>query len=445
MIKSVKKFVAAGKYSAAQKTFTVTAKTGAFTDQSEKYSANKTLIFKETGFVCPDNLTAKRTYFAGGKTFVYCSDGAVYECVKVATGGSEVCSMVKACEKMFEKEPLVIPVSDGGEGKTIITGEEGAVIIGVNADTGERVCEVADVPCGSDFAICAGRLFIANGRRLYFSESYDCTDFSTGVSGEGEILADGECGNITALAAVGEELFILCKRRVLVLSPKGDIAEWTLKKAATQSFSAVKNFAAGCGRSVVFFSDKRLFKYNANGLKVAKSRLNDRYSSSEGRAGSFEGALVAPIFYGGKYQTYIYDSETEEEFTLPLYTAFSLRGGFAADAEGKKIYRLAAGITTDGDGGSEGGAGGYAEAIYQLGTNYDFGTLNVKRLLKVTIKTRGAGTVRIRGDSATKNYDLKNGYNEFRMGIVSRRFRIDFNSTEEGFTPQAITFTYEEL
>ncbi len=445
MKKSVYKFGAAADFSVVQKTFTVTAKTGAFTDQSAKTAANKTFTYKETGFVCPDNLKIKRTYFAGGKLFVYCSDGAVYECVKEGSGVFTTYNFVKALETAFAAEPLVIPITDSGEGKTLIVGKEGATVLGVNAETGEKTSEAADVPYGSFFAICAGRLFIADGRELFFSESYDCTNFSTGVSGEGEIIADGECGDIIALSAVGEELYILCKRRILVLSPKGDIAEWTLKKAATQGFSAEAGFAAGCGKHLVFISGKRLYKYDSSGLKVAKSKLNDRYSDLKETAGSADGAFLIPLFYGSGEKTYVYDPETEEEFLLPKYYGLSRTGGYCTDYDGKKIYKLTSGLTNDGGGGVAGGAGGFDEPACQLGTNYDFGSYANKNLIKVVVKTRGAGTVSIRGDSATKSFDLASGYTELNVGIVSRRFRLDFGATSENFEPQAIRFTYVEL
>ncbi len=443
MKKSIYEFGAAKDLFSALKTYSVDAEKKAFTDQSAGDAANKTLLFRNTGLTLRNNVKIKRTYFAGGSVFVYCSDKAVYGCGDLSSASAA--TPVKVSDKVFSEEPLVIPITESGAGATIITGKEGAVIVKRDSSDGAFTSEAVDVPNGTCFAVCAGRLFIANGRDLFFSESYDCTNFSTGVESEGKIIADGDCGEIIALHAVCDELYVLAKRRILVLSPKGDIAEWSLKRASAQGFSAHAGFAAGCGKYLVFLSDNRLYKYDASGLKVAKSKLNDRFVYLSERAGSFNGAFVLPLFYGEDDRTYVYDPETDEEFLLPKFYAVSRTGGLATDSTRKTIYNLTAGITTDGEGGSQSEIGGSPSAIDRLGTNYDFGSLARKNLVKIAVKASGAGTIKISGDSATKSFSLASGYNDIAVGVVSRKYRLSFSADDSDFEPLSITFTYAEL
>lgn len=455
MKKSVYDFSAAKKISLKEYTVTAESDDRAFTDQSAKNSANKTLYYSETGFVCPNDITIKRTYFAGGRVFAYCSDNLVYECVSgevSGTGGNSGDSgagagnsFIKAVSATFLKEPLIIPVTDCGEEKIIVSGEEGAYLLYFDKETGERKSVSADIPYGTDFAICDGRLFIANGKNLYFSEEYDCLNFSVGTENEGIIKTDGSDGGIVALQTAGDELYILCKRRILVLTPKGDIAEWTLKKENTRSFSVDDGYGAGCGSNLVFRAEKRFYVYNGKTLKVAKSKLNDRFAIYYDKAVSALGALVCRAFIDDGEKIYVYDPETEEEFILPRYCGVSKTGGYATDAQGKKIYKLTSGLTSDGYGGAPASAGGSPSAVNRLGGNYDFGNCKRKTLVKVAIKAKGAGTVKIRGDSAVKSYDVANGYTEINVGITSRRLRLEFSSSKAAaFEPQKITFVYFE-
>lgn len=446
MKKRVYDFSAAKKISMKEITVTVDASARAFTDQSVKNAANKTCRYNETGFVCPSGVKVTRTYFAGGRVFAYCSDLCVYECLtEEKEGSSEVKrSFLKATDATFAKEPLVMPITDCGEEKIIISGEEGARLLYVSAETGARENTAANIPFGTDFAICDGRLFIASGKKIYFSEEYDCLNFSTGTENEGIIMTDGSDGDIVALQTVGEELYILCRRRILVLSPKGDIAEWTLKKQNTQSFSVYEGFGAGCGKNLVFISEGRLYVYDGKTLKAAKSKLSDRFAIYYDEAVSALGAFACRAFAENNDGVYLYDPETEEEFLLPKYYGLSRTGGYATDKEGKKIYKLTAGITSDGSGGAPASIGGTPSAANRLGGNYDFGTCGRKTIVKIEVKTLGDGVIKVRGDSAIKSFDLKNGYNSLNVGVSARRFRLDFTSAQENFEPQKITFVYFE-
>ena len=392
--------------------------------EAEKTSAVRTLGFSDDGAGVPV-AEVKKVYFAGGGIYVYCGDGKVYGAVKNNSGAY---AFAAAGSRVYSAAPQVIAVRRNGKKKVLLLGADGAEISG---ESGQ-----ASVPYGKVCATAGGRLFIANGREIRFSEAFDCLEFSTGISGAaGVIEVGGDEGGVVCMGGTGDELVILCRRKALALTAAGEVSDWNLKRVATDGFSVEENTAAWCGGSAVFRSGKRLYAYRKSVLKAVKSATNDKEIALLGSACAFGSVYLLPAEENGKRFVYAYDTATGEEFFLPYLPLLSDKGGVAYDSENKRFMRV-------GFGTAEVAAGDAAGLEFSPSGTEDFGTPGNKLLLRAVIRAAGAGKVKISGASDAKIFLLAAGLNLVQAGITSREFKIEYSGFSAGKGVLSAEFTY---
>ena len=388
--------------------------------EAEKKSVIRTLSFAEEGKFEPDS-AAEKIYFAGGDYYVYCEDKKVYKAVKNDSSGTYEFT---AGSKVYSEAPHVIAVKKNGKKKILVFGKDGAEIFGESA--------AVSVPYGKVCAVAGGRLFVASGREIKFSEAFDCVNFSTGTSGAaGVIGVGGDEGEVVCMGAIGDELVILCKRKALVLTATGDISEWKLKRVATEGFSVEEGSAAWCNGKAVFRSGKKLYVFYKSALTAAKSVIDDKNIAFAGSACAFLSVYLLPAESGNEKYIYAYDSATGEEFSLPYYPLLSEKGGAAYDGDNGKVLGLEfdTKVVTAGEGFSPDGT-------------EDFGTADNKLLVRIVLKTTGIGKVKVSGDSDSKIYLLSSGMNVVNVGITSREFKIEYSGFSAGKGAVFAEFVY---
>lgn len=415
---SEKKFVA--DYAEREKTYeSERAKT-------EKISRVRTLSFISSGSCVPPT-TAKKVYFVGGDIYFYCENGKVYKAVKNSDTGAYV--LTAAGAKSYSSAPNVIAIKKNGEKKILVFGKDGAEIIGESASL--------SVSYGKNFAVVCGRLFVAQGKEIKFSEEFDCVNFSTGINGAaGVIRVGGEDGEILCTGASGDELVILCKRSIFVLSAAGEPSGWRLKKVDTCGFSAEENSAAWCGGKMIFRSGKRTYVYYKSALKEIGGAIDDKSPVPLGGACAFGSVYLLPLKEDEKKFVYAYDSATGEEFFPEYIPLISDKGGAGFDEEKGEISFLAFGTAVV-TGETSAGNGAFSPDGAE-----DFGSSDEKLLLRAVVTTNGIGKIKISGDSDGKTYPLVSGLNLLKIGITSRKFTIGYSGFSAGKGVVRAEFTY---
>ena len=170
--------------------------------------------------------TPVKVYRVNGSVYVYCDDNGV---IKLTTRGFQSTGFTS------EVPPLIISVIKNGARKVLFIGTNSAEIDG----------QSVDVPFGESFAYLGDRLFIASGRKIYYSAEFDWTNFSVGLDFGGFIETDVQSGNIVCLAVHSGKLAVLCEHALYELSPFGESFGWTLSRVTDKRFNAAHGAACG--------------------------------------------------------------------------------------------------------------------------------------------------------------------------------------------------------
>ncbi|MBQ7368420.1 MAG: hypothetical protein IJW60_01760 [Clostridia bacterium] len=188
-----------------------------------------------------------------------------------------------------------------------------------------RVLESACAPVACAFA---GRIFTASADELVYSAPFATGEFTESLDGGGRVVLPAQTGEIVALTATAQALFVFCRFGIWKLTAAGSAREFRLERVAYSGKEIYKNSACACaapsGEKVYFFSEDGLWRLDKSGVKRIVCHLQEEVKRS-GQV--FEHACFGGrVFYAYKARDngiygLVIDGETDE-----WYHSFTIEG-----------------------------------------------------------------------------------------------------------------------
>ena len=365
-------------------------------------------VFTRTSLSMSGRTPLKR-YEANGDTYLYLSDKSL-----VKVNGNTVTD----ANFTSDVAPLVLPVIVGGANTTLFIND-------LTAKAGAET--ITGVPYGTSCAFCAGRLFIASGKEIKYSEEFDFTDFSVGLSFGGFLKTDAADGDVVFLAEDKGKLIALCEHAAYIISPYGEEYEFTMEKISSFALNVVKNSAFKAGNRICFISGDDFCLLTGGKIKRAGEKLATVAVSSYGGAGGKDGFYVIPLSVGTKRYVYVYDTVKDAE-TLDLAIGYTVCGVCAVKTGDDKLYDLS--VSTD-----------EVTATEPYSAEYDFGSCAKKSVCRVEVHASGSAEMLVRGDGFFRAA-VTERCNEFSCFVHGRKFTIEFLNASADFKIDRLTVHY---
>ena len=372
-----------------------------FTDES-----TETLFpcFKNTG-ISAAGITPVKFYRAGGDVYAYCSDKTLKKAVNGAFVSTGFTSNVV---------PLVVSV--------LYNGTDAPLFIGETAQVGGQT---VSVPYGADCAVLGGRLFIADGNTVKFSEEFDFTDFTVGLTMGGFIKVGEDSGNVLHFSADDGKLYVICEKAIYTLTPYGEGYDFAMEKVSAFALDVAANSVCTVGNRTCFISGNAFCVLC--GGKVKKTGKQDFSGFTVQSAGACDGIYILSLLSGGTEYVYVYDTVSGKE-VLTRADGFSVCCGYAVKSADNNLYAL--GVKT------------LAETTTaEYAGEYDFGSCRKKAVSRVEAHIRGSATVVLRGDGVFRA-TLSEKCNSVSCFLHGRSFNIGFENASENFKAYNIAVHY---
>ena len=352
-------------------------------------------------------ITPVKFYNACGDVYAYCAD----KTLKKFVNGSPINTGFTS-----DVVPLVSPIIYNGESVPIFIGD-------VAASAGGET--ISGVPYGNDCAFFAGRLFIADGKSVKFSEEFDFTDFTVGLPFGGFINVDKDSGNVLRFAPDGGKLYVICEKAVCVLTPYGNQYDFTLEKLSTFAINVAENSVFSVGNRTCFISGNALCVLC--GGKVKKAGSEDLSGYTVKTVGGADGIYVLSLLSDGKNYVYAYDTVSGKD-VLMTADGFTVYGGYAVKTEDDYVYRVGVKTATE-------------TVMTEYSGEYDFGTCRKKAVSRVEAHIRGNATITVKGDGFFRAA-ISEKCNSVSCFLHGRNFQIGFENASEDFKAYNIAVHY---
>lgn len=314
--------------------------------------------------------------------------------------------------------PLVLPVIINGEKNVIFISDQTAMI-GNQTITG--------VPYGIAGTFCAGRLFIADGNKLKYSEDFNFVNFSVGLSFGGFVEIEQNAGDILYLANNGDDLYIIAEHAIYSFSPYGKPYEFKMEKVPTMELSIVKNSVFGEGNNILFLNKTDLCMFSGGKLKYINNTFLSLGNFTVSIAGGSNGLYVVPFYeqVGNVRVKYIYaydflqKKEVIDKVSTDILNAFTVAGEYASKMTDDVYYKLCIETETE-----------TVPAVYD--GEYDFGTCAKKALCRIEAHITGSATVTVTGDG-TFTATINEKCNNVPCFVHGKSFNIAFSNASSDF------------
>lgn len=347
-------------------------------------------------------------YSANGENFVYCTDEVLYKTENGALTSTGFSST---------GAPLVVPIISGGESATLFVGSGGAKI-------GETT--VSGIPFGKSCAFAGGRLFVADGNKIKYSEEFDFTDFTVGLGFGGFVQTESEDGEVLFLAEDGGRIYAVCKHAVYAVLPYGDGFDFVKEKVSAFYLDVSEKTPCKIGNRVCFISGGRICVLTDGKVKTAGKALDGICVASAGYAGAKNGVYILPVTAGEREYAYYYDTVSGED-GLYETDGFTAACEYAVTASDVYLYKVDVERKA------------FSAADYS--GEYDFGTCRKKAVCRVETHIRGHADITVSG-SGSYRATLTEKCNAASCFVHGRSFRIAFENASADFKLYRIAVQY---
>lgn len=328
---------------------------------------------------------------AGGRIFVFCADGFLYEYANSA--------FKKLCAAEGGK-PLVTSVCVDGEDKILVVTKNSSLIFG----EGDAV-ETGAV-YGDYIATYAGRIFTAAGNTIRYGAAFDFSTFSDGISASGIIRTEAESGEIKGLCVFSDSLYVFCENGVYEITADISATDFKIEKEAVDVSGVVSGSVKNAGKEILFVDDNGLKGFSNGKVALKDGAVSGTACSS---AFTFRGVYCFPYINGnGEKTLYVY-SFCEQ-------TGKVISGGLTALQEG---------------------SGGFF-----INGEFDFGTCYIKTVTELSARADADATVKISGEGGYDVLKLKKGLNVKRTYLTSRSFSLEPCDGEKECVLTDLAFKY---
>lgn len=353
--------------------------------------------------------TPIKFYDCNGDTYAYCSDKKIRK-----VEGMEF-SVVNFTSNVI---PIVISVKINGAMKVMFVSDETATIDGET---------VSGIPYGVAAAFCGGRLFIADGYKIKYSEEFDYTDFSVGLNFGGFIEIDRNEGEILYVAEDGGKLYVITEHAVFALSPYGEPFEFKMEKLTDFGLSIVKNTVFGVGGTIGFLNGNTFCALSGGRIKFLSDALTGYTNMTVGVAGGHCGFYVLPFTIDRVNYAFVYDFVSGKE-ALENVSGYAVAGEYAAKTTDIRFYRITVITKT-------------VSVADEYSAEYDFGTCRKKAVSRVEAHVTGSATIVVRGDGVFRA-TITEKCNSVSCFLHGRSFYIGFENASADFKAENIAVHY---
>lgn len=350
-----------------------------------------------------------RFYRCNGDTYAYCTDKKVRK--------------IQGMEFLFQDftsnvVPLILPVIINGEKKVMFVSDETAKIDGQT---------VSGVPYGCSGAFQAGRLFIADGSKLRYSDDFDFVNFSVGLDLGGFIELDQDAGEIVYVAKNGDDLYVIAEHAIFSLSPYGNPYEFQMKRLPTFGLSIVKNTVFGENGIIGFMNGRDFCVLSSGKIKFVSAALNTFGNYTVGVADGYNRLYVLPLTLNRVNYVFAYDFELKKEILEPMGN-YVVAGEYAAILTDIRFYRTSINAVTE-------------TVSDPYDGEYDFGTCARKSVCKVEAHITGSAEMVIAGDGVYRA-TITERCNCVSCFVHGRIFNVNFTNTSSDFKISQLVITY---
>lgn len=310
----------------------------------------------------PAGVRAEAAFFGGGKCAVY-SGGQMY------VQGEEGFSLSSVA---FSRLPVHASVYDGEDALLLSDGQKCALL------SSSGLAEEEEIPAFAAAAYFGDRLWLASGIRLTYGAPDDIRDFSQAHGAGGYIDAPSPMGEIVALAAGSDGLFVFRERGLQLLAGRGEERGFSLRDLL--SCAPVYGATAACdGERAFWLAQDGLHVYGGDQPASAPLFAGAAQASPRGSVYCGRYLLQADVRAECGTRSVLAVFGEEEECVLPLAAEGLCGSAFCAGGE---VFSLSAG-------------GGGVRRSWESGVSVPFGD----RCTLEQVRIRAKGNIELRAKS----------------------------------------------
>lgn len=360
-------------------------------------------------FTTYDKPTAIRV--VGDRIFVAVDGGAIYESVD----GKPV-KIVSASVTEFEAEKVL---SDG-ESKVLLTFPGGVnYLVGKNsvARSGCTIYSAVHATLGD-------RIFFGLKNKIVF-DCFSELDELTEDNAKSVITLPDEVGEIIALIGRKKKMLVFCEKAVYELSVFGAATEYEIKRLLTFEGVAAVGSVCAVGDDVLLVMDDALYVYSDGNLNAADTVTDIGAYAISGKAATTSGKYILPLKKGKKYYLFVYGKGDSSEQLILTSNATIADGGYFIGS--MTVNKL------EGDGGV-----GTAKWVSE---NLDFGSVKLKSLKEITLKSNREITLNVKGEFGSDGFYLMDNVARLKLNSASRYYTVTITG-EAGISISDLQFVY---
>ncbi len=357
-------------------------------------------------------------YFVGGRYFVYCDDGYVYEGTK---NGVQPVMRVNGtpCAVSFNalgKEKILF--ADDSKTATLID-EDGITTVSFEPT------EFLDT--------YGGRIFSIYQNTVSFTKLYDFSDENFDLSQEGVLYLPKSEGGVIGVFKVDGELYLFTKTSLYVLSGSGDSIDFKLNKVETEKFSVDERAICKCDDGFAFICEKRLAKLKDGKVTHFNTLLDMNEYSISGKMTACGNLCLIPVEIDAEKYLFTYDLRTERQSLIYIYDQSVFEDGGVVFS---KIFNTVANLSDQG---------------FPLNSSrtwesksLDLESEKNKAIREIFIYTELPASLTITGDFGSVKYTLVTGRNVIKCNLPSRFYKVKITASTSRFKVNDFKLKYTE-
>ena len=363
--------------------------------------------------ICEISETLVKSYYIGNRFFAFMKNDYIYEFYNHRL--NPICTNATL--------PLMIDVLIDGKKEILIIEKQSASILKKDI--------TFSFPFGTAIAKYDGRIFVANGQNIYFSNIFNFTEYSTNIENAGFLSVNDEDGSVLELIEFGNCLFVICKKAIYKLTISNQ-CDFTFSKCELDYLDILQESVKKVGNSIYFISQSKLCEFNGSSFKRISGEFDRHLKTATGSATTTEGLYSIKILIKSTEIFFVYNTFTGKHHYVCEDGGGSMgENGYVFIRE----YGMLKKITSN----------NILHLFNWESKEIDFSSPNKKTLLELRIKTKEELILTIQGDFGKKELHLVEGDNIKKFNLTSKSFKFSASLEANDFLIEDMNFKYSIL
>lgn len=384
----------------------------------DEKSIRKSYHFNNIEYQLPTDKNYLEGYVVGGRYFLCCNDGYLYECLS-----DKVQSVMQVSAK-----PCAVAFSTHGEEKILFADNtDVATIIDGNSTV------TVDFMPSQSLAVYGGRIFSVYQDSVSFTKLYDFGKDDLDLSQEGVLYLPKSEGGVIGTFNVDGALYLFTKENIFSLSGSGDSIDFKLEKIETERFSIHDKTLCKSDDGFIFICDNRLTKLMSGKVTYIDTVLDSKTYSVIGKATVKGSEYYLPIMIGARQYLFTYNLRNGRQSLIYILSGMVFEnGGIVFYKSLSKVSRL------DQDGLR------FNSSRTWESKNLDLGSQKNKTIREIFIDSETVSTLSISGDFGTITYQLALGRNHIKCNLPSSFYKFAISASTAKFKISDFKINYVE-